>query len=65
MGSPHGCIRESIVVIFGVKASATLQVTRDGGSSAYKIFMDKADGEGGRIFVYCYCWDDLLGIRRI
>ena len=28
------------------------------------FFLEKVDGEGGRIDVYCHCWDALLGIGR-
>ena len=44
MGSPSGRRGDIIGDIFEVKASETLKVTRDGGSSADKIFMEKEDG---------------------
>ena len=65
MGSPYGCSGYRIGAIIGVKASVALKFTRDDGYSDNGIFMEKADGEGGRISVYCYCWDALLGIQRI
>ena len=34
----------------------TIQVTRDGGSSANDIFLEKSDWEGGGLAVYCSCW---------
>ena len=64
MGPPSGCSRYSIGVIVGVKASATLQVTRDGAPFSNEIIMEKSDGEGGVLVVYCSFWDALLGIRR-
>ena len=64
MGPPSDRGGDSIIIIIGVKASAALQVTRDGGSSDNDIFMEKADGRGDGISVYCSCWDALLGISR-
>ena len=51
MCSPSGCSGYSIGSIIVVKDSATLQVTHYGGSSDNKIFMEKADGEGGGLDV--------------
>ena len=64
MVSPSGCSGDSIGAIFGVKAPATLQVARYGGSLANDIFVEKSDGEGVGIGVYCSCWDALLGTSR-
>ena len=65
MDYPPGCIRDSIGFIIGVKASATVQVTIDGGCSDNDICTEKTYGvKGGlSVFCYCYCWDYLLGIR--
>ena len=64
MGSPSGHIGDSIGAIVGVKDPATLQVTRDGAPFSNEIIMEKSDGEGGVLVVYCSFWDALLGIRR-
>ena len=63
MGYPSSCRRDSIGVIIGVKASATVQVTIGGSLDNY-IFVDKTDGKGGGLAFYCYFWDALLRIRR-
>ena len=60
---PSGFSGESIGDINGVKSSANLQVTHDGGSLDNENFMEKTDGEGGKLDVYCSCRDALLGIR--
>ena len=62
MGYPSGRSADSIGDTIGVKASATLQVTRDGCFLANKNSVEKANGEGGGIAVYCFCWYSLLGI---
>ena len=59
MGYPSRCSGDSIGAIIGVKNSDTLQVTRDDGSFDNDIFMEKEDGEGGRLTVYYSCWDAL------
>ena len=64
MGYPSSFSGDNIGSIIGVKDSAALQVTRDGGSSDNNILMEKVDGEVGGLVVYCSCWDALLGIRR-
>ena len=51
MGYPSSFSGDNIGSIIGVKDSAALQVTRDGGSSANDIFMEKLDGGGGGIAV--------------
>ena len=63
MVSPSGCSRYSIVVIIGVEASAIVKVTLDGGSSDNKIFVEKADGEGGGFYFYCSYWGAMMGIK--
>ena len=62
MGYPSGRSADSIGDTIGVKASANLQVTRDGGFLANEISVEKANGEGYGISVYCFRWDSLLGI---
>ena len=54
MVPPSGCSGDSIGDIVGVKALETLQVARDNGSSTNDIIMEKSDGEGGGLVVYCY-----------
>ena len=53
MGSPSGCSGDSIGVSVVVKVPEILQVTRDSGLLANNILVDKFDGEGGGLVVYC------------
>ena len=64
MGSPSGCSGDSIGVSVGVKVPEILQVTRDSGLLANNILVEKSDGEGGGLVVYCSCWNALLGTSR-
>ena len=64
MVSPSSGSGDIIGAITRVKDPATLQVARDGGSSAYYIITEKADGEGGRIVIYCFYWDAFLRSRK-
>ena len=63
MGFTSDCSRYSIGIVIGVTTSEVVQDTLDGGSSANDIFVEKSDGEGGRLDVYSYCWGALWGIR--
>ena len=62
MGYPSVHSVDRIVDIVGFKSLATLKFTCDGGFSANDIFMEKVDGEGGVLAVYCSCWYSFLGI---
>ena len=64
MGPSSGRSRDRIGAIVVVKDPSTLQVTRDGGSSANDIIVEKAYVEGGVLVVYCSYRDALMGVRR-
>ena len=53
MGSTSGYSRDSIGIFIEVTTLAAVQDTLDGGSLANKSFVEKADGEGGGLSVYC------------
>ena len=55
---------DSIRAIDGITASDFPQVSPDGGTLTNDIYVEKTDGEGSRIAVYCYCWNAILGIGR-
>ena len=64
MGTTPGIDRDRIRAIYIITASAYLQVSPDGGPFTNDIFVEKTDGEGSGLYVYCYCWNAILGIGR-
>ena len=64
MGTTPRSGRDSIRDIDGSTASASLQVSPDGGLLNNDIFVEKTDREGSGLAVYCYCWNAILGIGR-
>ena len=61
MGSTSGYNRDRIGSFIVATDSEAVKDTLDGGSLANDIFVEKSDGEGVGIGVYCSCWDALLG----
>ena len=61
MGTTPRSGRDSIRSIDGITASEYLQVSSDGGPLNNAIFVEKTDGEGRGLDVYCYFWNAILG----
>ena len=55
-------VRNCIIAISGSTDIESLQVSRNYGPSTNDIFVDKIDGEGSGLAVYCFCWNSMLGI---
>ena len=53
MGTTPRIGRNSIGAIYRITASASLQVSPDGGTLTNGIFLDKTDGEVSGLYVYC------------
>ena len=53
MGNTPGIDRDIIRAIYRITASASLQVSPDGGTLTNGIFLDKTDGEVSGLYVYC------------
>ena len=62
MGATPISVRDSIRDIDGITASVYLQVSPDGGTLNNDIYVQKTDGEGSGLDVYCYCQNAILGI---
>ena len=63
MGTTPFIGRDGIIDIDRSKDPASLQVSPYGGPLTNNIFVEKIDGEGSGINVYCYCWNSMLGIE--
>ena len=55
MGTTPRSGRYRIRDIGGITASVYLQVSPDGGTLNNDIYVEKTDGEGSGLDVYCYC----------
>ena len=53
MGTTPKIFRDRIRDIYGITDSASLQVSHDGGFLTNDIFVEKTDGEGIVLAVYC------------
>ena len=53
--------RDAISFLTGSMATSSLQVSLDSGPSFNDIFVDKTDGKGSRLDVYCFFLEFRLG----